>query len=118
MTFLDQANPDPKDVSAEPAFAGMLRQVQAFDFESGLAVFNGIHALLGFLPVRAPPRFPSWLCHVPCDRLAPRPLTCPHRSSPGRVGSCAAPQCRTRSWGRCAASSATPRSGTRSSKAT
>ena len=67
MTFLDQANPDPKDVSAEPAFAGMLRQVQAFDFESGLAVFNGIHALLGFLPVRAPPRVPSLT--VPRDRL-------------------------------------------------
>ena len=79
MTFLDQADPDPRyvrsealnaissatyylairqppipalrDVSAEPFFAQLLRGVQTFDFESVVAVFSGLHSLLGFLTV-------------------------------------------------------------------
>jgi len=49
MSYSDQS---PPEVSvAEGPFAAMLRSVQAFDFESGLAIFNGVHAALGFLPV-------------------------------------------------------------------
>lgn len=49
MTYADQAA--PTDSAKEGAFAAMLRDVQGFDFESGLAIFNGMHAILGFLPV-------------------------------------------------------------------
>ena len=49
MTTRDQA--DPLTLDPEGAAAGFLRRVQAFDFESGLCVFNGAHALAGFLPV-------------------------------------------------------------------
>ena len=38
---------DPLSVEPETPLAGFLRQVQAFDFESGLCVFNGMHALAG-----------------------------------------------------------------------
>lgn len=49
MSPRDQADPDDRD--AQPAVAAFLRRVQSFDFESGLVVFNGMHALAGFLPV-------------------------------------------------------------------
>lgn len=49
MSYSDQTAPDM--ANAEGPFASMLRSVQAFDFESGLAIFNGVHAALGFLPV-------------------------------------------------------------------
>jgi hypothetical protein len=42
---------DPWDQEPEPWSGGVLRSIQAFDFESGLCVFNGMHALAGFLPV-------------------------------------------------------------------
>jgi cellulose synthase/poly-beta-1,6-N-acetylglucosamine synthase-like glycosyltransferase len=45
----DQADPDSED--PETWLGARLRDVQGFDFESGLCVFNGMHALAGFLPV-------------------------------------------------------------------
>jgi hypothetical protein len=45
------AQSDPTNAEAEGPIAAGLRSVQGFDFESGLAIFNGVHAALGFLPV-------------------------------------------------------------------
>ena len=42
---------DPGDPEVEGWGAASLRSIQAFDFESGLCVFNGMHAFAGFLPV-------------------------------------------------------------------
>lgn len=42
---------DPQRGTAEPLVASLLRDIQCYDFESGLVVFNGTHALAGFLPV-------------------------------------------------------------------
>jgi hypothetical protein len=42
---------DPASVEAETFFQSFLRSVQGYDFESGLCVFNGMHALAKFLPV-------------------------------------------------------------------
>jgi len=49
MSKNDQADPNRSD--AETYAEGFLRAVQGYDFESGLCVFNGMHALAGFLPV-------------------------------------------------------------------
>lgn len=49
MTFSDQS--DPSLSKAETWSERFLRDVQAFDFESGLCVFNGVHSAMGFLPV-------------------------------------------------------------------
>jgi chitin synthase len=49
MDKADQS--DPASVEAETFSQGFLRNVQGYDFESGLCVFNGMHALAGFLPV-------------------------------------------------------------------
>ena len=48
MYIEDQADPPG---AALPAGAIALRSVQGFDFESQLCLFNGAHALAGFLPV-------------------------------------------------------------------
>lgn len=49
MNRQDQA--DPLALDAEPFAQSFLRQVQSFDFEAGLCVFNGMHELIGYLPV-------------------------------------------------------------------
>jgi len=49
MNRQDQA--DPLAIDAEPFAQSFLRQVQSFDFEAGLCIFNGMHALIGYLPV-------------------------------------------------------------------
>jgi hypothetical protein len=45
----DQA--DPNEDAPESFLEQGLRNVQAYDFESGLCVFNGLHAMCKFLPV-------------------------------------------------------------------
>ena len=45
----DQA--DPMSDAGETWTESVLREVQAHDFESGLCIFNGMHAIAGFLPV-------------------------------------------------------------------
>jgi cellulose synthase/poly-beta-1,6-N-acetylglucosamine synthase-like glycosyltransferase len=49
MDKFDQG--DPTSVDAETFIQTALRNVQGYDFESGLCTFNGMHALAGFLPV-------------------------------------------------------------------
>jgi cellulose synthase/poly-beta-1,6-N-acetylglucosamine synthase-like glycosyltransferase len=49
MDKFDQG--DPTSVDAETFVQTALRNVQGYDFESGLCTFNGMHALAGFLPV-------------------------------------------------------------------
>ena len=49
MAVEDQA--DPASAAGETWSQGVLRDVQAYDFESGLCIFNGVHSLANFLPV-------------------------------------------------------------------